>query len=81
MYQVPSLTLINYAQVLIYRKNKRMSGVMKAKIWTEKKYYWWTQDEPELPIMETRPYDYAALYVHVLVLQERDDYDIVRNEH
>jgi hypothetical protein len=40
------------------------SEVMKAKIWT-KKYYWWAQDEPELPIIETWPYDFAEHFVYM----------------
>jgi hypothetical protein len=64
--QAPLPTPIDYQQVLTYRKNKHTSGDGEGQNVDWAQYYWWAQDEPELPI--TRPYNYAQLYVHEVVL-------------
>jgi hypothetical protein len=63
--QVPPLAPIDYQQVLTYRKNKHTSGGSEGQNvdWTQ--YYWWAQDEPKLPITESRPYDYVQYYTYM----------------
>jgi hypothetical protein len=39
--------------VLTYRKNKHTSGGDERHNVDWTRYYWWAQDEPELPIMES----------------------------
>jgi hypothetical protein len=56
---------IDYQQVLTYRKNKHTSGGGEGKNIDWVQYYWWAQDEPELPITESRPYDYAQHYMYM----------------
>jgi hypothetical protein len=63
--QVPPPAPIDYQQILTYRKDKHTSGGGEGQNidWTE--YYWWAQDEPKLPITESRPYDYAQYYTYM----------------
>jgi hypothetical protein len=79
--QVPPPALIDYQQVPTYRNNKHTSGGGEGQHVDWAQYYWWAQDEPELSITESRSYDYAQHYTHGVVLQERDDYNMVRHEH
>jgi hypothetical protein len=49
--RVPPPALIDYQQVPSYRKNKHTSGGGEGHVdWAQ--YYWWAQNEPELPIKE-----------------------------
>jgi hypothetical protein len=34
-------------------------------MWIEKKYYLWAHDDPELPITETRLYNFAEHFVYM----------------
>jgi hypothetical protein len=63
--QVHSPAPIDYQQVLTYRKNKHTSGCGEWQNIDWAQYYWWAQDEPELPITESRPYDYAQHYTYM----------------
>jgi hypothetical protein len=62
--QVPPPALINYKQMLTYCKYKHMSGGGERQNVDWAQYYWWAQNEPELPITESRPYDYAQHYTY-----------------
>jgi hypothetical protein len=63
--RVPPPAPIDYQQILTYRKDKHTLGGGEGQNidWVE--YYWWEQDEPELPITESRPYDYAQHYTYM----------------
>jgi hypothetical protein len=63
--QVPPPAPIDYQQILTYRKDKHTSGGGKGQNIDWAEYYWWAQDEPELPITESRPYDYAQHYTYM----------------
>jgi hypothetical protein len=63
--QVPPPVPIDYQQVLTYRKNKHTSGGGEGHNVNWVQYYWWAQDELELPITESRPYDYAQHYTYM----------------
>jgi hypothetical protein len=56
---IPPPAPINYQQVLTYRKNKHTMGGGEWQNMDWVQYYWWAHDEAELPIMESRPYDFA----------------------
>jgi hypothetical protein len=60
--QVPPPAPIDYQQILTYRKDKHTSGGDEGQNIDWAEYYWWAQNEPELPITESRPYDYAQHY-------------------
>jgi hypothetical protein len=63
--QIPPSTLIDYQQVLTYRKNKYTSVIGEGQNVDLAQYYWWAQDEPELPITEERLYDYVQHYIYI----------------
>jgi hypothetical protein len=63
--QVPPSAPINYQQVLTYHKNKHTSGGSEGHNVDWAQYYWWAQDEPKLPIAESRPYDFAQYYTYM----------------
>jgi hypothetical protein len=70
LYQhVPSSVLIPYEHILTYRTNKHTFGGGEGQNMDWEKYYWRTQDEPDLPVTETRPYNFAEHFcVYGLVL-------------
>jgi hypothetical protein len=53
--QIPPPAPIDYQQVLTYRKNKHTSRGGEEQIMNWVLYYWWANDEPELPITESLP--------------------------
>jgi hypothetical protein len=57
--QIPPPAPIDYQQVPTYRKNKHTSGG------GEEQNVDWAQDEAELSITKTRPYDYAQHYTYM----------------
>jgi hypothetical protein len=63
--QVPPPASIDYQQILTYRKDKHTSGGGEGQNIDWAEYYWWAQDEPKLPITESRPYDYAQYYTYM----------------
>jgi hypothetical protein len=56
---------IDYQQVLTYRKNKHTSRGGKGQNMDWAQFYWWAQDEPKLPITESRQYDFAQHYTYM----------------
>jgi hypothetical protein len=56
---------ILWCRILRYRKNKHTSGGGEGQNVDWAQYYWWARNEPELPIIEVRPYDYAQYYIYM----------------
>jgi hypothetical protein len=56
---------IDYQQILTYCKDKHTSGGGEGQNIDWAEYYWWAQDDPELPITKSRPYDYAQHYTYM----------------
>jgi hypothetical protein len=46
-------------------KNKHISGGGEGQNVDWAQYYWRAQDEPELPITESRPYDFTQHYTYM----------------
>jgi hypothetical protein len=83
--QVPPPTPIDYQRMLTYRKYKHTSGDGEGQNVDWAQYYWWAQNEPELPITESRPYDYAQHYTYMGWYYKREMttiwYDMDIDEH